>query len=414
MDDKGGALELGRVKMACLIMSLIATQWILAARLPIVADEAYYASWATNPALGYFDHPPMIAWLLAIAPIRAVSIFCFLAGAGFLYRAARVVCGGAAHWTLLLLVGCPLGLVGGVIATPDGPLFLFWGMVLFGVETRRNWLLCIGVAGCVLSKASVLIVLPGLWWYLDRRQRLVVLYGLLLCLPHLIWSLEHDWAPYAYQGSRTFTGFHTPEFLGGQLAFAGPTLMLLAHAGARTEVATARRAFIGLVLPSLGAFLAVSMLMRVEANWPLLAWASAAVYGPSFLSSRLKRLCLQFACLTGSLGIVLAVIAGEIPDRFGPDRASDAFLSCVETTGNQTLVGLRYQDVALVRHAGKDVGYFRPQGRRKSQYDMTEVPQSPCGKVAVAPPAVRSRVCTEDLEQSRCSAHMGYCACSEK
>ena len=98
--------------MACLIVSLIATQWILAARLPIVADEAYYVFWATNPALGYFDHPPMIAWLLAIAPIRVVSIFCFLAGAGFLYRASRGVCGGAAHWTLLLLVA---GLVSGVV-----------------------------------------------------------------------------------------------------------------------------------------------------------------------------------------------------------------------------------------------------------------------------------------------------------
>ena len=136
-------------------------------------------------------------------------------------------------------------------------------------------------------------------------------------------------------------------------------------------VATARRAYIGLVWPSLAAFLAVSMLMRVEANWPLLAWASAAVYGPSILSCRLKRLCLQFACLTGSLGIVLAVIAGDVPDRLGPDRASDVFLSCVEAAGSQALVGLRYQDVALVRY-GKDVDYFRPgQTKVSVRYDRS-------------------------------------------
>src|ERR1700722_7195334 len=33
-----------------------------AAFIPLSEDEAYYRLWATSLQLGYYDHPPMIAW----------------------------------------------------------------------------------------------------------------------------------------------------------------------------------------------------------------------------------------------------------------------------------------------------------------------------------------------------------------
>ena len=402
------------MKPGWLLPTLILVQWLLAVRLPIVADEAYYASWATAPALGYFDHPPMIAWLLAIAPIRLVSAVCFLAGAGFMYGASKRISSHSAHWTLILLIGCPLGLVGGVIATPDGPLFFFWGMILFGVESRRSWLLGVGVAGCILSKASVLIALPGLWWYVGRNQRIAIICGILLCIPHLIWSADHGWAPYAFQARRNFTGFHTFEFLGGQIALAGPTLIFLAVAGLRGRPSDRKRACLLLVWPTLIAFLGLSLLIRVEGNWPLLAWASMAVYGPSYLRQTLKRVCVVFACLTCIVGASLALLVGFVPVRYGPDRASEVFLSCLQSVEGRPMVGLRYQDVALVRHAGQAISYFRPAGRRKSQYDTMEVPISPCGKVAVGPPALRNHICTDDSNRGLCREILAHCECFDK
>ncbi len=29
-------------------------------------DEAYYRLWGLNPAWGYFDHPPMVGWWVAL------------------------------------------------------------------------------------------------------------------------------------------------------------------------------------------------------------------------------------------------------------------------------------------------------------------------------------------------------------
>src|SRR5438128_6431185 len=37
----------------------------------LVNDEAYYRIWSLAPSLSYYDHPPMIAWLIAAG--RAIA-----------------------------------------------------------------------------------------------------------------------------------------------------------------------------------------------------------------------------------------------------------------------------------------------------------------------------------------------------
>ena len=44
----------------------LAIRTFLASRVPIIGDEAYYYMWGKYPALGYFDHPPMIGWISAV------------------------------------------------------------------------------------------------------------------------------------------------------------------------------------------------------------------------------------------------------------------------------------------------------------------------------------------------------------
>ena len=52
-----------RVTLA-LIAILIVLRAVMAAVLPLTADEAYYWLWSKHLAFGYYDHPPMIAWLI--------------------------------------------------------------------------------------------------------------------------------------------------------------------------------------------------------------------------------------------------------------------------------------------------------------------------------------------------------------
>ncbi len=45
------------------IITLIIKLW-LAAYFPLTGDEAYFYQWGTHPNWGYYDHPPMVGWLL--------------------------------------------------------------------------------------------------------------------------------------------------------------------------------------------------------------------------------------------------------------------------------------------------------------------------------------------------------------
>ena len=48
--------------LLALLAALAALRLLAAAAIPLTEDEAYYRLWATAPRLGYYDHPPMIAW----------------------------------------------------------------------------------------------------------------------------------------------------------------------------------------------------------------------------------------------------------------------------------------------------------------------------------------------------------------
>ncbi|MFN5154505.1 MAG: glycosyl transferase, partial [Gemmatimonadota bacterium] len=47
------------------LLGILLLRLIFAATVPLVPDEAYYWTWSRHLAGGYFDHPPMIAWLIA-------------------------------------------------------------------------------------------------------------------------------------------------------------------------------------------------------------------------------------------------------------------------------------------------------------------------------------------------------------
>ena len=64
--------------------------------LPLHFDEAYYWVWSKHPQLSYFDHSPMIAWLIKLATaladdewlIRLVPLGCAALTGMFIWRMA--------------------------------------------------------------------------------------------------------------------------------------------------------------------------------------------------------------------------------------------------------------------------------------------------------------------------------------
>ena len=92
--------------------------------IPIKNDEAYYLLWAQNLGAGYYDHPPLIGWLLwAMTPISSSIVW---------YRMVALVAGLVATWGVYHLARSRYSEQGARLAA-----------VMFALSPSSLWLLFI-------------------------------------------------------------------------------------------------------------------------------------------------------------------------------------------------------------------------------------------------------------------------------
>jgi 4-amino-4-deoxy-L-arabinose transferase-like glycosyltransferase len=105
--------------------------------VPLLGDEAYYWLWSRNLDLSYFDHPPMVAYLIKIFTlfsnkiymVRMTSVFCMTICSLYTYKLAKEIYNEkVAFLSLITLILSPTTIVGYRVITPDSPLVLFWSM----------------------------------------------------------------------------------------------------------------------------------------------------------------------------------------------------------------------------------------------------------------------------------------------
>ncbi len=218
--------------------------------------EAYYWTWSQHLSLSYLDHPPMVAWMIALSTalggssqffIRLGPVLVFAATSILVYRLAADVSGrprvGLAALVLFELT--PAFAIGGQGANPDVPLGLFWLLTAWllwtattGEKRGRVWLAGLSLGLAFLSKyfAVLLVVSAGLW--LARREhrhwwRRSELYGAMLIalactIPVIAWNSQHEWASLRLHVTRHSAAGVTPSqvgmFLGGQALYYSPLL----------------------------------------------------------------------------------------------------------------------------------------------------------------------------------------------
>lgn len=207
---------------AWVIAAAVVLRLAAAAVAPVIDDEAYYWLWAQRLNWGYLDHPPMIAWLIAVTT--------GLGDSPLLIRLSPLVLGVLTTYTLFLLgremFGPRAGMIAavlfqvvpvlagaGLLATPDAPLLLWWATALrFAWQALHGrpgrWLAAGAVIGLgLLSKIPMVLLPVGLGLYVAVRSarslRLWQIYGgfalaVAIFSPVLIWNARHDWAGLNY------------------------------------------------------------------------------------------------------------------------------------------------------------------------------------------------------------------------
>jgi len=418
--------DVTRLQRQAVSITMIATalRMVLASRLPLVADEAYYWEWSRNLAFGYFDHPPAIAWLIAFGTgifgdvplgVRFFPVLCGAVAAFALAELTERLAGvRASRFAALLLAVTPFT-IGFVLATPDAPLLAALALTLMLVvraidpaATARQALpawagagVAIGIA--MASKFTAVfvpmalllacVIHPALRIQLKRPGAYVaVAVASLVMLPVLQWNAQHEWIAFRFQLGHGLNAVASGswwqrelELIGGQLGLVTPILfVLLVRAIWRNynPNGEARRfALAQIALFCLGFFIYSATRRRVEANWPAIGWLPALALlaaATDELRSVWERRALWLA---GALtALVLAHIAFPflpIVPRKDPGarlRGWESLAMAVraDSSSARFVAAARYQEAALIAWHDPEhpaVSAINLLGRR-NQYDL--------------------------------------------
>lgn len=309
--------------------------------LDLYTDEAYYWLWSTRPAAGYFDHPPMVAWLVALSsPLLGGELgvrlpFLLLGGLAIVFTALLA-------WELerserapllaaLLAAGAPMLHLAGSMALPDGPVIAAAAASLWLLSRARGarwpWAgVAVGLA--LLGKYTAALFAPALVllvaWDRELREELRSPWPWLggavavaVFSPNLAWNEAHGFVAIAFQLRHGFRGGGSlrdfAEYLLGQLGGAGPIALPLGLWAAVRARSSPERRVAALVLTAFAVVTFSATRSAVEANWPALAYPGLAALAGAWLSRRPARLGSRLAQAQAILGIgLLLFFAAEV------------------------------------------------------------------------------------------------------
>jgi 4-amino-4-deoxy-L-arabinose transferase-like glycosyltransferase len=292
-----------------LAASLAFRLWFSGA-LPMTVDEAYFVLWGRLPAIGYYDHPPMVGWLLAPLVriseaqwlVRMPSLLLPIALA-FLVRAAVAGWRDAESADLAgaAVLLTPLDFLN-VLITTDTPLALFAVASMVAFARQRFFLAGLLLGLAFLSKYfAVLLGLGYLAWAIGARRPaafgLVFLGALPAGLLNLYWNWQACWCNVMFNVINRNEGagasWSTPALYAISLAYVAAPLLWAAWRGRAQLRAAAARPEVGTMLAAwlvpLAFFALLSPVKRIGLHW-LMAFVPALVVS---VALSLERRALQ-------------------------------------------------------------------------------------------------------------------------
>jgi hypothetical protein len=395
---------------------LFYSSWLLlalaqAASTELIADEAYYWVYSRFPASGYFDHPPMIAFIIK----SGYAIFHNELG-------VRLVCAFLSTFTILIIeslterknpflfytIVLSIGVlqIAGFLAVPDTPLLFFSALFFYTYRAfikNTNWkntlLLAIAISLLFYTKYhGILIVLftflSNIKLFTRWQTWLAGLFVLILYAPHLLWQWDHDWVSFRYHlfesNVSTYKFSYTTDYLLGQILLAGPLAGFILFPAAfiyKTKTQTEKAlkfTLIGIYL----IFLVSSFRGKVEVNWTMPAMIPLIILSHQFIIDKISWIrplkIIAFVSL-------LLIIAGRLylVVDIGPDNSLKGRFrnklwakTIAEKTGETPVVFYNsYQRASLFWfYSGKPSHSHNSYSDRKSNYNFWPTESNLLGK----------------------------------
>jgi len=334
-------------------------------------DEAYYWVWSKNLDLSYYDHPPMIAYLIRLTTlfsdkeffVRLAAVICSTTTIIMMYKTALRMFGQkAGDITVILALAWPILEGTFFITTIDSPLLMFWSITLYCVvrgfiENQRCFVYLSGVflGFALLSKYTAILILPGIFIYLlltpakrkllwNPDTYLALLLAIIVFSPVIYWNYQHEWISFAFQfkhgisTERQINFASMGDYIGSTIGAANPFISLTIFA----FIFIKRRQLLSnekyLLLISVFLFIVLffgynSLYKFMEANWV----APAYISGIIFVATCLAEYNLRWVYRTAITLVLILLPIVKMPDIFIPRQFQSKIPAINAFMGNKQL-----------------------------------------------------------------------------
>ncbi|GAA0879358.1 glycosyltransferase family 39 protein [Algoriphagus jejuensis] len=419
-------------------LSLAAVKIIFTLRpeIDLFTEEAQYWLWSQNMAWHYYSKPPLVAVLNYLSTgllgntELGVRINAILAGVGISWVtylfASHLYGAKAGFWAGLVAQAMPVWWLASTFHMTDSSLTFFWilavHLVYRGIEEKKqNWWLWAGVATAfgLMAKMVMLLIFPSVLIYLlfirgfkvqQKNFAVFVAVSLLGFVPALIWNWENNFDTFKHLATLGGAGDGESkpvdlgnslkwffEYWSGQLAIVSPFLLPIWFLCFRDIFKTKTGSSVYLILPGIlafSAFAALSLMKRVEVNWPVFAYTGFAVVlggwiaGQSEIWTRFTKVAIIL-----SIGIPVLFLLPDVtylksfaPIKKGEQKALSRLSGHVELAqrleflmDSLTLENEFYFSDSY--HTASELSFYLPRnpqtyvmnmGSRKNQFDLWE------------------------------------------
>ncbi len=341
--------------ICCLIAGIRFTSvWIMG----IMPQDAYYDFYAQHLDLSYYDHPPMIAYLLRLfTTVFGKKVFALkladttvtlLTVLGFFHLAKRFLSSSRVWVATALFYSAFMLSILSLISTPDVPLMLCWTLtLLFLYEAIFNdknicWIWSGLLTGLSFdSKYTAVFLLIGLVGFLliakSFRKKLISPWFLLYLflffltiLPVVIWNVRNGFASFKFQSEgRVKEGLQVDPagflgVIGHQSAILLPILFVsllyfiyraLKKYGIRFGRIPEDQLFLlSFFIPLFLGFFSLSFVYWVKLNWMMPSYITGIIWVARYWSKKWLKVQLWVSLLV-HVALLLEVIFYIVPVR---------------------------------------------------------------------------------------------------
>lgn len=356
--------------IAWITLGILLIRFLFIGVMGMMPQDAYYDFYAQHPALSYYDHPPMIAYLLRLfTTVFGKKVFVLKLADSFVtwltvlafYQLAKRFLSLHKVWNaMFLLLSTFMISILSLISTPDVPLMLCWVISLIFLhsalfrEKKIYWIWAGIMTGlCFDSKYTAVFLIIGLIGFLliSRKYRknllsrwfLFYLISFGVCiLPVVIWNARNGFASFKFQSEsrvNSMEGFHISlsnfgGVIGHQSAILMPILLfsffyflyrlIRKYSWKFSRIPDDQLFLLSFFVPLFLGFLFISFFYWVKLNWMMPAYLTGIIWLCRYWNKGWIRIQLIFSL------ILHLALAAEVIFYIVPVRSDDTWFGWKE------------------------------------------------------------------------------------